>query len=100
MPMHTTWSDWFANHEINDAGNRNFQTFSNSLSLVALDAEKLQSLVKEICTVILAADVSRNIMILHSPNNFGGTRCWKLFQNQEGQYQQIVAEYLVGGFMI
>ncbi len=39
-----------------------------------MDAKKLRSLVKEIDTVILAADASRNIMILHSPKNFGGTR--------------------------
>jgi hypothetical protein len=31
-------------------------------------------LVKEIDTVILAADASKNIIILHSPKNFGGTR--------------------------
>jgi hypothetical protein len=31
-------------------------------------------LVEEIDTVILAADASGNIMILHSPKNFGGTR--------------------------
>jgi hypothetical protein len=35
---------------------------------------KLQALVEEINTVILAADSSKNIMILHSPKNFGGTR--------------------------
>jgi hypothetical protein len=31
-------------------------------------------MVEEIDTIILAADASRNIMILHSPTNFGGTR--------------------------
>jgi hypothetical protein len=46
MTMHTTLSDWFVNHESNDTGNRNLQAFSNSLSLGALDAEKLQPLVK------------------------------------------------------
>ncbi len=35
---------------------------------------KLRALVKEIDTVILAADLNKNIMILHSPKNFGGTR--------------------------
>ena len=35
---------------------------------------KLQALVKDIDTVILAADSNNNIMILHSPKNFGGTR--------------------------
>jgi hypothetical protein len=31
-------------------------------------------MVKEIDTVILAANASGNIMILHSPKNYGGTR--------------------------
>jgi hypothetical protein len=35
---------------------------------------KLQALVKEIDTIILAADLNRIIMILQSPKNFGGTR--------------------------
>jgi hypothetical protein len=35
---------------------------------------KLQALVEDIDTVILAADLNKNIMILHSPKNFGGTR--------------------------
>ena len=34
---------------------------------------KLQALVKDIDTVILAADLNNNTMILHSPKNFGGT---------------------------
>jgi hypothetical protein len=34
----------------------------------------MRSLVKEIDTVILAADAYKNIMILHNPKNFGGTR--------------------------
>jgi hypothetical protein len=70
MPMHTTWSNWFINHERNDAGNSNLQAFSDSLSSEASNVEKLQSLVEEIeeiDTVILAADASRNIIIVHSP---------------------------------
>ncbi len=34
----------------------------------------LGALVEEIDTVVLAADSNRNIMILHSPMNFGSTR--------------------------
>jgi hypothetical protein len=74
MPIHTTWSDWFINHESNDAGNRNLQAFSDSLSLVALNAEKLRSLFEEIDTIIFAANASSNIMFLHSPKNFGEPR--------------------------
>jgi hypothetical protein len=47
---------------------------SDSLSSGASNAEKQGSLVKDIDTVILGADASRNIMILHSPKNLGGTR--------------------------
>ncbi len=74
MPTHTTWSNRFINHESNDASNRNLQAFSNSLSSGASNAERLLSMAEEIDTVILAANARRNIMILHSPKDFGGTR--------------------------
>jgi hypothetical protein len=74
MPRQTTWSNWMINHESNDAGNRNLQASGDSLSSGASNAEKLRSLVEEIDTVHLAADASRNVMILHSPKNLGGTR--------------------------
>ncbi len=80
MPMHTTWSDWSINHASNNTGNRNLQAFSNSLSLGASNAENLWSLVKEIKTVILTADASRNIMIVHSPK--------KLWRNKDLPIQQ------------
>ena len=70
----TTWLDWFLNHPSNDGGNRNLQAFSNILSSDATHAAKLQSLIEEIDTVILAADGSNNIMIMHSLKNLGGTR--------------------------
>jgi hypothetical protein len=74
MQTHSSWANWFINHGSNDAGNRNLQAFSNILSLGDLNNAKLQALVKEIDTVILAANASGNIIILHSPKNFGGTR--------------------------
>ncbi len=70
----TTWLDWFLNHLSNDGGNRNLQAFSDILSSDATHAAKLQSLIEEIDTVILAADGSNNIMIMHSLKNLGGTR--------------------------
>ena len=72
--VNTTWLDWFLNHISNDAGNRNLQAFSDILSSGATNTEKLQSLVEETDTVILAANASNNIMIMHSPRNIGGTR--------------------------
>ncbi len=72
--MHSSWANWFINHESNGAGNRNLQAFINILSSGDSEEEKLKDLVGEMDTVILAANVSRNIMILHSPKNFGGTR--------------------------
>jgi hypothetical protein len=74
MQTHSTWPDWFINHANNDAGNRNLEAFSNILSSGDSNEAKLRALVKEIDTVILAADSNKNIMILHSPKNFGGTR--------------------------
>jgi hypothetical protein len=35
---------------------------------------KIKSLVEDMDTIILAADANRNVLILHSPKNFGGTQ--------------------------
>ncbi len=76
MQTQTNWSDWFTNHTSNDKSNRNMQPYSNTISSIDLDFEKIKSLVKDIDTVGLAADETQNmnIMIFHSPKNFGGTR--------------------------
>jgi hypothetical protein len=74
MQMHSTWANWFINHANNDAGNMNLEAFSNILSSGDSNEAKLRALVKEIDTVILAADSNKYIMILHSPKNFGSTR--------------------------
>jgi hypothetical protein len=71
---HSSWTNWFINHESDDAGNINLQAFSDILSSGDSNEEKLKDLVDEIDTVILAAEVSKNIMILHSPKNFGGKK--------------------------
>jgi hypothetical protein len=73
MATHTTWSNWFVNHASNNAGNQYLKAFSKILSSNINDVTELQQLVKEIDTVILAADANNRIMILHSPKNFGGT---------------------------
>ena len=64
----------FSNLPNNEDGNRNMAAFSSILEAGLSEEEKLQSLVEEINTVILAADANNKIMILHSPKNFGGTR--------------------------
>ena len=71
---HTNWADYFVNHASNEAGNRNLQAFSDILGSEVSTEAKLRDLVDELDTVILAADANRNIMLLHSPKNFGGTR--------------------------
>ena len=74
MATQPNWSDWFINLPSNDAGNQNFQAFSDSLSSGESEAAKLLQVTEEIDTVILAANASREVMMLHSPRNFGGTR--------------------------
>jgi hypothetical protein len=74
MSKQSNWVNWFINHPSNDEGNKNLQSFSNILSAGLSEELKLKQLVKEIDTVILAADANKNILILHSPKNFGGTR--------------------------
>ncbi len=63
MQTHSTWADWFIDHANNDAGNRNLEAFSNILSSGDSNKAKLWALVEEIDTVILAADLNKNIMI-------------------------------------
>ena len=74
MATQPNWSDWFINLPSNDAGNQNFQAFSDSLSSGETEAAKLLQVTEEIDTVILAANASREVMLLHSLRNFGGTR--------------------------
>ena len=74
MHKHPNWANHFVNHVNNDAGNRNLQAFSDVLGSEVSTEAKLRALVDELDTVILAADANRNIMILHSPKNVGGTR--------------------------
>jgi hypothetical protein len=71
---HSNWANWFINHTNNEAGNKHLQAFSNVLGSGVSTEAKLQDLVNEIDSVILAADTNRNVMLLHSPKNFGGTR--------------------------
>ncbi len=74
MTKQLNWANWFINHLSNDAGNRHLEAFSDVLSSGISAEAKLRDLVDEIDTVILAADANRNVMFLHSPKNFGGTR--------------------------
>jgi hypothetical protein len=74
MQTHPTWADWFTNHTSNDAGNKNLQAFSDILGAGVSNKAKLRDLVDEIDTVILGANPNKNIMLFHSPKNFGGTR--------------------------
>jgi hypothetical protein len=74
MLTQNNWINWFINHPTNEDGNRNLNSFINILGAGTLDKEKLRSLVEEIDTVILSADAYKNIMILHNPKNFSGTR--------------------------
>jgi hypothetical protein len=74
MQTHPTWADWFTNHTSNNARNKNLRAFSDILGAGVSNEAKLRDLVDEIDTVILGADPNKNIMLFHSPKNFGGTR--------------------------
>ncbi len=74
MQTHPTWANWFTNHTSNDARNKNLRAFSDILGAGVSTEAKLRDLVDEIDTVILGADPNKNIMLFHSPKNFGGTR--------------------------
>jgi hypothetical protein len=50
------------------------QSYSNTLGSKDSEFKKIKSLVEEIDTVIFVADETKNVMIFHSPKNFGGTR--------------------------
>jgi hypothetical protein len=50
------------------------QAYSDTLGSKDSEFEKIKSLVEEIDTVILAADETKNVMVFHSPKNFGGMR--------------------------
>ncbi len=71
---HPNWATHFVNHANNDAGNMNLQAFSDIFGSKVSTEAKLRDLVDELDTLILAADKKRNIMLLHSPKKFGGTR--------------------------
>jgi hypothetical protein len=73
MLPQNNWVEWFSNHPSTEDGNGNMAPFSSILEAGFSREEKLQSLDKEIDTVISAANANNNIMILHSPKNFGGT---------------------------
>ena len=47
MVTHPTWSEWFTNHPSNNAGNRNLQAFSDTLSSGDTEATELQQVTEE-----------------------------------------------------
>ena len=74
IPTFSNWRDYFMNHPNTDAGNENMTAFTAALSSELEDDERVESLVEEIDTVILAADADAQLLIIHSPKRFGGTR--------------------------
>ena len=74
MQKQPNWAEWFINNPNNEAGNNNLQAFSDVLGSEVSTEAKIRDLVDQIDTVILIADANRNIMLLHSPKYFGGTR--------------------------
>ena len=72
-----TWRQHFSNLALNEEGNRNMAAFGLVLAAGNNTQNKLNSLTKDIATVLLIADDERRIQALHSSRNFGGTRTRK-----------------------
>jgi len=74
IPTFSNWRDYFMNHPNTDAGNETIPAFTAALSAELEDFERVEALVEEIDTIILAANTDGQILILHGPKRFGGTR--------------------------
>ena len=73
IPTISNWNDYFINHPNTNAGNDNMTAFTTALAADLSEAEGVTALVEEINTVILATDMDKQILVLHSPKRFGGT---------------------------
>eukprot|EP00957_Ditylum_brightwellii_P171036 13020023-Ditylum_brightwellii.AAC.1 len=74
MLLQRAWKEVFNLLPENKQGNRNISAFSLALKASKSQKEKLRSLTEDVDTVFLVAADKKNIVILHSPRNFGGMR--------------------------
>ncbi len=74
MQTHSSWAGWFINNKAMTQETGIFKLLVKSWVQGIQTKQNYGHWLKKIDTVILAADSNRNIMILHSPKNFGGTR--------------------------
>ena len=73
MPAAATWKLWFASLPDYVAGNKDSAVYAGAWSQETDAAAKIQLLVSDPGTVILAANSNRKIIAAHSFRNFGGT---------------------------
>jgi hypothetical protein len=72
MP-HQTWTDYFASHTTNEAGNKDTRVFTQAWAQVTPSATKLTTITNDASIAVLALDANNKVMILHSFKNLGGT---------------------------
>lgn len=74
MNLSSTWKLHYANLASNEAGNVNMAAFGPALAADIPFGEKLRALTEDPDTVILAAGNKNQVIVFHSPCNFGGKR--------------------------
>ena len=74
MNQTNSWKQHFISLPGNEQGNKNMEAFGEAMSSENSDEARVKSLTEEVDTVILIADENREVTVIHSPKNHGGTR--------------------------
>ena len=73
MHLHTSWTALFNSlTTVNESGNRNIAGFTGAMDFEANSNGKMMQLIQPF-NVILVANSTRGITVLHNPHNSGGT---------------------------
>ena len=74
MNLTNAWKQYFISLPGNEQGNQNMEAFGEAMSSENSDDARVKSLTEEVDTVILIANENREVVVIHSPKNHGGTR--------------------------
>jgi len=72
MPF-PTWKQWFNSLPENERGNMDMTLYAEAWSQERTEEQLIRTLSADVNTVLLAADATNNVQVLHSFKNFGGT---------------------------